>query len=141
MYRKMKKACSPSQLPKLLILILILVVLFYVYTKYLKEGFQCKPDELEPLLESPEKTLVLFYADWCGHCKKLKPEWDKCAKDVNTDKKRMIKVDVGGKSKEEQALVEKYGVDGFPTILVFQNGSHEPYQGERSVDAFLKALD
>jgi thiol:disulfide interchange protein len=122
-------------------LILVLVVLFYVYTKYLKEGFECKPDELEPLLESSEKTLVLFSADCCVHCKIKTPEGDECATQLNKETKRMIKVDVGGKSKEEAALTEKYGVDGFPTILIFQNGSHEPYQGARSADAFLKALD
>jgi protein disulfide-isomerase len=96
--------------------------------------------ELNRLLLGNENIIIKFYADWCGHCKNIKPEWDKCAKEVNKDSKRMIKVDVGGKSKEEAALAEKYGVDGFPTILIFQNGSHEPYNGARSADAFLKAL-
>lgn len=137
----MKKSFKPSQFPTLLLLILILIVLFYVYTKYLKEGFECKPTELDPLLESSDKTMVLFYADWCGHCTKIKPEWDECAKKANKETKRMVKVDVGGKTKEQQALVEKYGIDGFPTILIFQNGTPEPYQGERSADAFLKAIN
>ncbi len=136
----MKKVLKPSNLPRLLILVLVLIILFYVYTKYLKEGFECSPNELDSLIKSPEKTMVLFYADWCGHCKKIKPDWEECSKKVNKEEKRMIKVDVGGKTPEQKELLDKYQIDGFPTILVFQNGTAEPYQGERSVEAFLKAL-
>jgi protein-disulfide isomerase-like protein with CxxC motif len=52
----------------------------------------------------------------------------------------MIKVDVGGKTEEQKAIVEKYGIDGFPTILIFKNGTPEPYEGKRSAEDFLNAL-
>lgn len=32
------------------------------------------------VLESDQLWLVEFYAPWCGHCKKLVPEFDKSAK-------------------------------------------------------------
>lgn len=141
MFRKMKKWSDPSYLPKLLVLLLVLSLLAYFYVKYSKEGFQCKPNELDSHIQSPEPTLVLFYADWCGHCTKLKPTWDEAAKQANADEKRMIKLDVGGKTAEEKELMDKYQIDGFPTIVVFQNGNPSPYQGSRTIDAFLKTLE
>ncbi len=140
MFRKMKKFLNPSNLPKVLVLLLILVLLVYVYTRYAKEGFHCQPHELDEHIQSSEPTMVLFYADWCGHCKKLKPTWEQTAKQANTDRKRMVHIDVGGKTPEQKELMDRYQIDGFPTILIFQDGKHTPYEGSRTADAFLKAL-
>lgn len=123
----------------LVILCVILLLIAYVYLKP-KEGFECKPAELDTYIQSSEPTMVLFYADWCGHCTKLKPTWEQASKQANTDTTRMIKIDVGGKTPEHKELMKKYQIDGFPTILVFQNGTPAPYKGERTVDSFLQNI-
>jgi len=142
---KLTKMISPwlkkDHLPKLIGVILVLIVLFYIYNYFLKEGFECSPDEVDAHVQSEDKKLVLFYADWCGHCKTIKPVWKKAAEKANKKNKRMVMIDVGGKSPEQQELIEKYQIDGFPTIVVFQNGKPEPYSGKRDVDSFLSALD
>jgi thiol-disulfide isomerase/thioredoxin len=130
-----------DHLPKLFVVILILIVLFYLYNHFLKEGFECSPKEVDTHIHQDDKVLALFYADWCGHCKTVKPIWKEAAEKANKDKKRMIMIDVGGKTADQQAIIDKYQIDGFPTILVFQNGKSEPYSGKRDVDAFLKSLN
>ena len=148
---KLRKALPKDLIPKNIVLlktirvepILLLVgiaILSFLFF-YKQEGFESKPNELDALIKRPEKTLVLFYAEWCGHCKTLKPKWDEAAKEVNTEKTRMVKINVGDKTDEQDALIAKYNIDGFPTILVFQNGTPTPYVGEQTKEMFKKILE
>ena len=99
--KSLKDMLKPNNLPRLLLLLACLLLLYYVYSKYLKEGFELKPTELEDEIQSGKK-LVLFYADWCGHCKKIKPVWDETAEEINKDDKKMIKVNCGEGINEEK---------------------------------------
>ena len=89
--KEIKGMFTPKNLPRLIILLIILLVLYFVYDKFLKEGFETESGNLDDKVKNGTK-LVLFYADWCGHCKKIKPVWDETAKEVNADEIKMIKV-------------------------------------------------
>ncbi|KAL3687881.1 hypothetical protein R1sor_014190 [Riccia sorocarpa] len=82
----------------------------------------------ELVLQSTELWLVEFYAPWCGHCKKLAPEWKAAAKNLK-GKVKMGQVDCD----TEKSLMSKFGVKGFPTILVFgvDKSNPSPYEGGR----------
>jgi protein disulfide-isomerase-like protein len=139
--QQFSKILKPSNMPRLLFLLAVLLVLYIVYERYLKEGFESDASTLDDKLDNSITQMVLFHADWCGHCKKLMPEWDKAAKEMNKGGKMvMIKVDAGGKDAETQVLVKKYGVDGFPTIIIFKDGQWTPYTGERTKEGLLSAL-
>ena len=57
--------------------------------------------------------LVEFYTSWCGYCKKQKPELEK-----------MDKVWIGQVDADNNAEISsKYGVNAFPTFLVFKDGN------------------
>ena len=60
-----------------------------------------------------EKTLVDFYANWCGPCKMIAPELEKVESNV-----KVIKVDVD----EFEELARTYGVMSIPTLVLFENG-------------------
>lgn len=133
--KDIKGMFTPKNLPRIIILLIVLAVLYFVYTTFLKEGFETESSNLDNQVKSGTK-LVLFYADWCGHCKKIKPIWDETAKEVNIDEVKMIKVNCGEGTDEDQRVMKKYSIDGYPTIIKFVNGKASLYQGDRDSDSF-----
>ncbi len=94
------------------------------------------------VFNSEDMWLVAFYAPWCGHCKKLLPEWNLAA----TQLKGQVKI---GKldATENQKLASRYQIQGYPTIKIFSPGkgsekTTEEYQGPRDQAGIVQfALD
>ncbi|CAN0897089.1 Protein disulfide isomerase-like 2-3 [Linum grandiflorum] len=84
-------------------------------------------DEL--VVKSKELWIVEFFAPWCGHCKKLAPEWKKAAGNLK-GKAKLGHVDCDA----EKSLMSRFKVQGFPTILVFgaDKDTPTPYEGART---------
>ena len=78
-------------------------------------------------LEKYEHMLVMFYAPWCGHCKKFKPELEKAAAVLRKENLIVAKVDATA----EKKLAEKYKVRGYPTVKFFKKGQATDYTAGR----------
>jgi len=89
------------------------------------------------LMKSNDMWLVEFYAPWCGHCKKLEPEWNKVATELK-GKIKVAKVD----ATENSQLGSKFDIKGYPTIKIFPPGDkkvnkEENYEGGRDASMIV----
>ncbi|QKF94309.1 thioredoxin [Fadolivirus algeromassiliense] len=79
-----------------------------------------------------EPRVILYFADWCGHCKKFKPEWNK----LKIELKNMNISFAEYKDGTDDAVIQSAGIRGFPTIRI----DGKEYNGDRSIDAILSYL-
>ena len=78
------------------------------------------------------KKVMLFYADWCGHCKTFAPIWEELKKDFD---QRGIAHEEHESSNQE--IMDVFDVQGFPTIKIEQAGVVSDYRGSRDKDSIL----
>tara|TARA_B100001758_G_scaffold171495_2_gene148441 strand:+ start:40852 stop:41280 length:429 start_codon:yes stop_codon:yes gene_type:complete len=125
-----------------LLLLVLLVCLLIPKNRY--EGFENSNCELSPAefkkKSQNSKLFTLFYANWCGHCKNMKPQWESAANKVNTNGVKMVMVDLGDKDDAAQEQLRKdYNIRGYPTIVDIENGEKtNDYSGERSESALVE---
>lgn len=77
-------------------------------------------------------SLFYFIFLGCGHCKRMKPDFSRAAKELKTDgaKSRLAILDCT----VEKSTAEKYQINGYPTLKLFRAGKFvADYDGERTV--------
>ncbi|EED89008.1 predicted protein [Thalassiosira pseudonana CCMP1335] len=87
--------------------------------------------------ETSGKTVFLkFFAPWCGHCKKLKPDWDKLMEEFAGSSTQLI-ADVDCTA-DGKPLCDDNGVKGYPTLKWGDPSDLQDYQGARTFDDLKK---
>jgi thioredoxin-like negative regulator of GroEL len=105
------------------------------------ENVENKIIENESPLLNKDTWVVLYYAEWCGHCTTFKPTWDELANKCK-DKMNFAKIEQSNFNKKELGYNPSENIEGYPTIYLRKNGKDvEQYSGERSLEALEQYID
>jgi len=91
------------------------------------------PDNFDSVIDGSKAAFVEFFAPWCGHCKKLAPDYDIVGETFAKSDVVIAKVDADA----HKDLGSRFDVHGFPTLKFFPKGQpNNPvaYEGGRSVE-------
>mmetsp|Transcript_25186 Transcript_25186/g.65558 ORF Transcript_25186/g.65558 Transcript_25186/m.65558 type:complete len:159 (+) Transcript_25186:74-550(+) len=96
----------------------------------------------EKHLQDNKHTLVEFYAPWCGHCKKMQPEYEKLAAKIKKEDLSDLLSIAWIDGTANDSPVETMDWSGFPTLYFVKAGQDKPtlYEGERTAKGIWRYI-
>ncbi|EKF39342.1 thioredoxin, putative [Trypanosoma cruzi marinkellei] len=135
--RTLKSSCPLAaiflSLPLFFMILLLTSNVFaeaFPFTKF-SGVVELTPATFKNFVSSHKPVYILFYAPWCGHCRKIHPEWEKFAQAAyGTVRVGAINAD------EHSQIAGQFGIRGFPTIKYWNVGEKninkaQEYNGPR----------
>jgi thiol-disulfide isomerase/thioredoxin len=124
----------------------------YLYFTYMapkmKPAFKPNQEGPDDGDESNSKTaeMMLFYVDWCPHCKTAKPAWNDLKteyenKTINGYKVIFTDVNCTDESPEIEKMMNQYKIEGFPTIKLLKDGQVIEYDAKPSKETMEEFLN
>mmetsp|Transcript_2010 Transcript_2010/g.1240 ORF Transcript_2010/g.1240 Transcript_2010/m.1240 type:complete len:219 (+) Transcript_2010:81-737(+) len=87
------------------------------------------PDNYDAMTDG-KTVFIKFFAPWCGHCKKMAPDWEKLSGEWEGHEVGLVaEVDCTADGKP---LCDANGVKGFPTLKYGDPSALDDYQGGRT---------
>ena len=82
-------------------------------------------------------TLYLFKADWCGHCRSFKNEWERLQQMADLKDKVNFETVDADKNKEK---INEWKVQGFPTLILQKDKTAIEYNQSRDAESLAEFI-
>ena len=128
-------------------LVLFIGISYYVYVTYIAP--KLNPDfvpnnELveESASSSSEAEIYFFHTQWCPHCKKAMPIWQKVkdefeGKTINGNTLYFREVDCD----EDEETADKFNVEGYPTIKLVKDSQVIEYDAKVEYETLVEFIN
>ncbi|XP_025769325.1 protein disulfide-isomerase A5 [Puma concolor] len=109
-------------------------------TPWADEGgsvYHLTDEDFDQFVKEHSSVLVMFHAPWCGHCKKMKPEFENAAEVLHGEADSsgvLAAVD----ATVNKALAERFHISEFPTLKYFKNGEKYAVPALRTKKNFIE---
>jgi thiol-disulfide isomerase/thioredoxin len=111
---------------------------YYVYSKYIGNSTTYNANREKDSSNSDSNkvaTMMLFYVDWCPHCKTAKPEWENLkseyeGKQINGYTIAFTEYNCTTESPETDELMNRYKIEGYPTIKLIKDNQVVEYDAK-----------
>jgi thiol-disulfide isomerase/thioredoxin len=132
-----------------ILFIIFIIAGYYGYQWYAKSTIENL--EAEDMANAnrriSEAKIKFFSADWCPHCKKATPEWEKFKQEYNgkTEGYYKISCETIDCTEGDNPQIQEFSVNGYPTIIMLKDNKPVNYDAKitepnlkQFVDDFLK---
>jgi len=105
---------------------------------------QPQPIQNEPMKNTEKSQIVLYYATWCGHCKKFAPEWEKVKNDVTNSDLNNVIMCVEYDCDLSRQICSNSKIQGFPSLILYKKDGTKvnyPDTQPRTHDLVMKFIN
>jgi thiol-disulfide isomerase/thioredoxin len=145
-----------TSLTNIIIYFVIIFGLFFLgyltYSQFSKSNsnttFDANRERVANSSSTNTANLMLFYVDWCPHCKTAKPEWENLkseyeGKSINGYKIIFTEYNCTNETPEIEELMNKYKIEGYPTIKLIKDNQVIEYDAKptkSTMEQFLNTV-
>lgn len=96
--------------------------------------------------DSNEAEILLFYTDWCPHCKSSKPAWNEVKqkyenKMINGHNIIFNEINCTEETDEVSELLNRYSIEGYPTVKMIKNNQVIEFDAKLTKENLEKFLN
>ena len=131
-----------------IVVVFICIGIYYYYNHGTSGSAQMyySNHEGKPKSGSKEAEIILFYVDWCPHCKTAKPAWEEIKaqyenKTINGYTVIFTEINCTEETDEITQMMNKYSIEGFPTIKLLKDGQVIEYDAKPTKDTLNQFLN
>lgn len=139
----------------LLVIIAVIVVAYFIYksqtSKQPYSNYRSNTTaggDLGGSSNGKEAEIMLFYVDWCPHCKTAKPEWEQVKseyenKTVNGYHVVFTEVNCTNETPDVEKMINNYKIEGYPTIKLLKDGQVVEFDAKptkANLEQFLQSV-
>jgi thiol-disulfide isomerase/thioredoxin len=130
-------------------IVIVLIFIYVTYYAYYNVFAKTKPNKFKDVANvnrrNKEATVFFFHVDWCPHCKKALPEWNKFkaqndGKQINGYVVKCVDIDCTNETSDITRSINEYNISSYPTVKMLKENQKIEFDSKitsTALDSFV----